>query len=113
MTGGSLTVFGPTNNGNGAIDYAGSFEMTGGTLLAVGSAGMSQGVSKGLASLRTNCSAEANAEIEIRSANGKVLASFTTPKQIANIVFASGDLTAGESYTILVGGEQAATTTAK
>ena len=113
MTGGSLTVFGPTNNGNGAIDYAGSFEMTGGTLLAVGSAGMSQGVSKGLASLRTNCSAEANAEIEIRNANGKTLALFTTPKQIANIVFASGDLTAGESYTILVGGEQAATTTAK
>jgi len=42
MTGGTVVVFGPTNDGNGAIDYNGTFQMTGGSLLAVGSAGMAE-----------------------------------------------------------------------
>ncbi len=39
MTGGTLIIYGPTGNGNGAID-AGSFDVSGGTLLAGESAGM-------------------------------------------------------------------------
>ena len=45
MTGGVIYVFGPSDNGNGAIDYGdGNYSMTisGGTLLAVGSSGMAQ-----------------------------------------------------------------------
>jgi hypothetical protein len=42
MTGGMLIVNGPTSNGNGPVDYLGSFAITDGTFLAVGSAGMAQ-----------------------------------------------------------------------
>ncbi|MGC9523818.1 MAG: hypothetical protein ACP5HG_18350 [Anaerolineae bacterium] len=42
MTGGVVLVNGPTANFNGAVDYFGSFEITGGFLVAVGSAGMAQ-----------------------------------------------------------------------
>lgn len=46
MSDGEVYVDGPTNNGNGALDYNGVFELTGGTLIAVGSSGMAQSVSK-------------------------------------------------------------------
>ena len=42
MTGGVVLVNGPTNNGNGPLDYMSSFRISGGFLVAVGSAGMAQ-----------------------------------------------------------------------
>ena len=45
MSGGVVHVDGPTNNGNGALDYNGTFDITGGELIAVGSSGMMQNVS--------------------------------------------------------------------
>ena len=42
MSGGCVAVNGPTGNGNAAIDYDGSFPITGGVLVAAGSAGMAQ-----------------------------------------------------------------------
>ena len=42
MTGGDVTVNGPVNGGNGAIDFAGTFDISGGTLLAIGSSGMAE-----------------------------------------------------------------------
>ena len=45
MKGGIVHVDGPTNNGNGALDYNGEFVITGGELIAVGSSGMAQGAS--------------------------------------------------------------------
>jgi len=45
MTGGCLFVNGPTDNMNGAMDYDESFVMTGGTVIALGSAGMYQSIS--------------------------------------------------------------------
>ena len=35
-----MVVNGPTNDGNGALDVNGTFEVSGGTLLATGSSGM-------------------------------------------------------------------------
>ena len=43
MSGGELYVNGPESGGDGALDYDGSFTLTGGTVVAVGSAGMAPG----------------------------------------------------------------------
>ena len=40
MNDGSLTIYGPTSGGDGAIDYAGIFNVNGGTLIAGGSSTM-------------------------------------------------------------------------
>ena len=40
ITGGEITVYGPTTDGNGALDVNGTFEVSGGTLIATGSSGM-------------------------------------------------------------------------
>ena len=42
MSGGTVLIHGPTANFNGAVDYDGSFKITGGMLVAVGSSGMAQ-----------------------------------------------------------------------
>ena len=42
VNGGEVYVSGPTNNGNGAIDYENSGTITGGTVIAAGSSGMAQ-----------------------------------------------------------------------
>jgi hypothetical protein len=42
MTGGVLLVDGPTMDGNGPLDYMGTFNISGGMLVAVGSIGMAQ-----------------------------------------------------------------------
>jgi len=47
VTGGNLTVWGPTNDGNGALDVNGTFTVDGGRVLAVGSAGMAVSPSGG------------------------------------------------------------------
>ncbi len=46
MTGGIVLVYGPSSSGNGSLDYDQSFNIEGGTLVAVGSSGMAQGVSE-------------------------------------------------------------------
>ncbi len=42
MDGGNLLIFGPSGDGNGALDFDGTFTFTGGDLLAIGSNGMAQ-----------------------------------------------------------------------
>ena len=45
MNGGTAVVFGPTDNGNAALDYDETFTVNGGTLLAFGSNGMAMNIS--------------------------------------------------------------------
>ena len=109
MTGGTLLVYGPTNNGNGAIDFGdGGYNMTisGGILLAVGSSGMAEAAQnngqavfgvKGFSLAADGC-------IGLVDADGKVVAAFRVPKAIQSIVYSAPDLVAGSSYTVVTGG---------
>ena len=47
ISGGTVYVDGPTDGGNGALDYDGSGEVSGGTVVAVGSVGMAMGFTSG------------------------------------------------------------------
>lgn len=118
MTGGTVLVYGPTDNGNGPIDTGdGGYNMTisGGTFLAVGSSGMAETAeSNGQAVLtaywnRTGLSA--GDTIGIVNADGRVMAAFELPKSIASMVFSSAELVAGQSYTIVSGGSFEGTAT--
>ncbi len=110
MTGGTMLVYGPTNNGNGPIDIGdGAYEMTisGGMLLAVGSSGMAESATNNgqavlAATMRSGLSA--GETIGIVDEEGRVLAAFKLPKLISSIVFSSSELTAGTSYSVVYGG---------
>ena len=104
MTGGSVIGGGPTNSGNSALDYGGTFDMAGGTLLAVGAAGMAQSISSGLAAIAANCEIAEGGKVEIQTADGKTLTSFTAPKKISHLVYADSEVKADQTYSIVVNG---------
>lgn len=109
MTGGLVIIEGPVNDGNSALDYNGSFSITGGTLLALGSSGMAMNVSETSTqgAFLLNGKAIASGEtLVILTVHGDELFSYTTEKSSASLLFTSEELTQGESYVVLSGGEE-------
>lgn len=105
MQNGTLVIYGPTNGGNGALDYGGSFNMNGGTLLACGSAGMAQSVSGDVPVIHFNEKFEANTICTVTDSNGEQIISFASPKEYEDVVFASSELNRSSEYNILSGGK--------
>lgn len=105
ITGGTVTVYGPTSDGNGALDVNGVFEVSGGTLLAVGSGGMAETPESSSVQGWVQASASGQAGSTIRVLDGStVIAEYTAMKSFANVVFASHAITSGSTYTVEVDG---------
>ncbi|MCR4955302.1 MAG: carbohydrate-binding domain-containing protein [Lachnospiraceae bacterium] len=105
IKGGTLLIYGPTNGGNGALDYDSGFKVEeGATVLAVGSSGMAQGFSESSASLEFTCDVEAGDIMSIQDSDGNVVCTFEAPKNYQCVVFTSPDITKGEEYTVYTGG---------
>jgi hypothetical protein len=106
ITGGMVTVSGPTNSGNGALDYNGVFEISGGTLIAVGSSGMAQAPSGGTTQLsiagNLDSAQTAGSALTLPDASGNTILSFTPNKAYQYVAFSSADLKVGETYSINV-----------
>ncbi|MGN0447808.1 MAG: carbohydrate-binding domain-containing protein [Acutalibacteraceae bacterium] len=101
MSGGTVIVYGPENNGNGALDYGGSFTVSAGTLLATGSRGMAQSVTgSGVRVLNYNASFSQDTVAAIVSSSGKTVVGFKSPKTFESIIFASDLLDANETYSL-------------
>ena len=104
MTGGELYVNGPQSSGNGALDYDGSFTLTGGTVIAVGAAGMAQGVSDP-AIPGTAMNVSGSGALEVLDNAGNVLVHFEPLRDYSHVVVYSDCFTDGESYTLTLDGE--------
>jgi hypothetical protein len=83
----------------------------GGTLIALGSAGMAESPSADSSQAWVAASAQGSAgsTVEIVVDDGTVLASVTAEKQFETVVFSSPEVVSGESYSIAVDGSEAAT----
>lgn len=105
MTGGKLIVYGPTMGGNGALDYGGSFNVSGGTLLATGSLGMAQSVTgKGVTVLDFNCNGSQDTLYTVADSEMNCIIAFNAPKSFQNVVFASDALTDSSSCSLYCDG---------
>lgn len=107
MAGGTAIVNGPTDNGNGALDYDGDFTMDGGVLIAAGSSGMLQapGTSSSQYTISTTLSSqEARTLFNITSSDGKEIITFAPSKTYESVVVSSPDIEKGETYSINIGG---------
>lgn len=107
QSGGAIVVSGPQNGGNGALDYDGSYDISGGTLISAGSSGMAQNTSSSssqpaLAVIFTESKA-AGSVINLTDASGKLIVSYSPEKTCQHFVFSSSELKAGESYTLYAG----------
>ncbi len=108
MTGGVVLVNGPTNSGNGALDYDATFNISGGFFVAAGSAGMAQSPSQSSTqnSVLVNFSGTlpGGTLIHIRDSAGQEILTFAPSKEFQSIAFSSADLISGGEYTTYYGG---------
>ena len=113
MTGGVVVVNGPTAQMNSALDYDGYFKISGGVLVAAGSAGMAQvpGRISTQNSLLTrfNGTVPAGTLINIADSAGNSLLTFSPGKAYQTLAFSSPDLQTGGSYTLSIGGSSTGT----
>jgi hypothetical protein len=109
MSAGTLIVNGPIMNMNAALDYDGSFTITGGLVIAAGSSGMAQTASEGSVqnALLINFDAvqEPGTLFHISDADGNEIVTFAPLKGYQSVAFSSPNLETGKSYTISLGGE--------
>lgn len=102
MSGGNITVYGPVNAGNGAIDYEQGMSLTGGTLIAVGSSGMACAPTstENQSFVMANVQGNAGSVISVSDESGKVLLTFTTEKSFSNVVISTAGIEEGKTYYI-------------
>ena len=109
VTGGDVTVDGPTNSGNGALDAGSGSTITGGTVIAVGSSGMAEafGESSSQGSILYNMqeSHSAGEKITLKDSSGKVIAEYTAQKTFNSVVISTPEIKKGSKYTLTVGSE--------
>ena len=109
MTGGTVYVDGPEDNGNGALDYDKTFNVTGGTLIVSGSSGMMQTVSN---TSTVNCiavvttSTQNASEFILKDSSGNTVVEYTPAKRYNSIVVCTADIKTGETYTAYFAGNE-------
>lgn len=106
VSGGETYVSGPTNDGNGALDYAGNAEISGGIFVAAGTSGMAQnfGEDSTQGVMLVNVDAqETGAPIILTAGDGSELISYTPEKEYNSVIISCPEITTGETYTLTAG----------
>ena len=109
IAGGNVYVLGPSNNGNGALDYGIYAAITSGEMVAVGGSGMAQR----FGDKSTQCSALVNFDewidsgetITLTDSNGNKLLTYKADKKFNSVLISTSDMKQGETYTLTAGGQ--------
>ena len=107
VDGGEIYVSGPSDNGNGALDYDSDAVITGGTLVAAGASGMAQnfGTSSTQGSMLVSTGSQsAGSTITLTDSNGNELLSFQAAKAYDCVVISCSEIVQGATYTVSAGG---------
>jgi len=108
MTAGTVIVNGPTNSGNGALDYDGIFDITGGTLIAAGSSGMAQAPSdsstQASVSMTYSTAQQAGTLFNLQDSEGNTIVTFAPKKKYQSLVISSPAIKVDTAYSISTGG---------
>lgn len=106
ISGGETYVSGPTNDGNGTLDYNGNAKVTGGIFAASGSSGMAQNFdsssTQGVIMMNVE-EQEANTDIQLLDISGTELLRWTAEKNYSSVIVSIPDIQQEETYTLKVG----------
>lgn len=109
VEGGEIYINGPTNDGNGALDYGDGADawITGGTIVACGSSGMAENFGEDKSKQNSvlhnfDSKISSGTEVKLADSNGNIILSYTPKKDYQSVVFSSPDLKNG-TYTITAG----------
>ncbi len=98
--GGEIYVYGPTDGGNGALDYDSSFVIDGGLLVAFGASTMAQNASSSSSQntvmINFNSSYSAGSTVSIGSLE------FTSKKSFSSVVISSSTFESNTEYSVYV-----------
>ncbi len=107
MTGGSVVVSGPTDNGNSSLDFETSFDISGGTLMAFGSSGMLEkptSATNGCCIVVTFDTQSANTGVYVTDSTGaKLMAYNNIEKSYSSAILYSSDIKSSQTYTVNAG----------
>ena len=109
VNGGTVIVNGPVSGGNGVLDYGTSFELSGGTLIAAGSADMPAYPTKnsqGYITYTFDSSVKAGAVVTLKNEEGKEVISYKTLKNIQYIFISTKGFDKDSAYSIFVDGNK-------
>jgi hypothetical protein len=113
MTGGTVIVHGPTYDWDAAIDYDGTFNISGGLLVAAGSSFMAQAPSSSSTQrsvkITYNQWKTAGMLAHIQKTDGTGVLTFAPAKMYRSLVFSSPVLQAGTTYQLYRGGSSTGT----
>ncbi|GKV54069.1 hypothetical protein NCCP2222_00160 [Sporosarcina sp. NCCP-2222] len=113
MTGGTVIVNGPTDNGNGSLDYDETFELSGGTLLTAGSSGMalapSESSSQNSIVMTFTDVQAAGTIIHLADSQGNSMATFAPKVEFSSVLISTENLKKGETYTLYSSGKATGT----
>ena len=115
ISGGTTSVEGPENNGNGILDVGGregTAVITGGTFIATGTSGMAvqfsdestQGCILTTADAKAGTTKTQTSSVTLADADGNIIASQTTDKQFNCVQISSPEISSGNTYTLDVDG---------
>lgn len=104
FNGGSVTIDGPTNDSNGALDAGAGIQMQGGSVVAIGSSGMAMtlGENSNVFNLDVyfTVAQTAGTKIDVRDAGGQVLISHIAAKNFTHAAIGNDALEFGQTYSI-------------
>lgn len=106
--GGTVIVHGATSGADSPLDFDGKSSITGGTLIAAGSAGMAQ--APGDASTQNTLmityteTQAAGTMVHLEDSSGNTIISFTPKRNYQSVVVSAPQLTQGETYQLYTGG---------
>ncbi len=107
ITGGHVTVVGPTQGDTATLDYDVSGIITGGTFIGTGASGMAQTFSsseQGVISLSAG-KQTAGTEITVTDSDGNVILEYAPELDFQVIIISTPVLISGKTYTVTVGSE--------
>lgn len=100
VTGGETYVWGPTNSGNGALDYAGNATVTGGIFVATGSQQMAMNFSSAENQGAMLVSVSGSGKVVVKNSDNKEILSFTPGKTSQCAVISCPEITEGNTYIV-------------
>jgi len=111
ISGGTVLVDGPTNDGNGALDSNSGISVTGGFLIAAGSSGMAEypdDASQNVIVMTLDNYQNADTLVTICDQDGTEIISYAPSKKFNSVVFTSDALESGKEYTLYLNGSSTA-----
>lgn len=105
VTGGETYVFGPTSDGDGSLDFAGTGTITGGVVMCAGSSGMAQnfGDASTQGSMLVSASGQVGDAIQLADEGGNVLASCEARTSYSCVLVSAPGVESGKTCTLSYG----------